>query len=327
MLNGEVAAAPIQLECLTLYPERLPRVPTRPMHASLPTARGTQPYLVQATRPINAAWMRTIERAGGIVRGYMPHNAVLVELNSTSLSALAAQPDVAWIGEYEPAYKLSPRFDDQRLSPTMKTAVSSICTIVVQTLALEDVPAVCTAITTAGGTVTAAGGVYDGIVRAMLDAERLPSLAARADVAWIEPYVPPKLFNNVAVQGPRMNVQTVWTNYGLTGRGQTIAVCDTGLDTGNLGTLHPDFTNRVKAAFALARSSWSDPHGHGTHTSGSVLGNGSASGGLFRGCAYEAQLVFQSVMDAGGSLGGLPSDLNKLYYQTYTNDARIHSNS
>jgi hypothetical protein len=34
---------------------------------------------------------------------------------------------------------------------------------------------------------------------------------------------------------------------GLKGQGEIVAVCDTALDTGVLGTLHPDFTGRVLA--------------------------------------------------------------------------------
>ncbi|MCX7001844.1 MAG: S8 family serine peptidase, partial [bacterium] len=92
----------------------------------------------------------------------------------------------------------------------------------------------------------------------------------------------------------------------------------------------PDFTNRVHAAFAIARSAtddWSDQNGHGTHTAGSIFGNGSAwSNGLFRGVAYEAQLVHQSIGDNSGMLYP-PSDLNVLFIQAYTNGARIHSDS
>ena len=89
---------------------------------------------------------------------------------------------------------------------------------------------------------------------------------------------------------------------GLTGKGQIVAVFDTGLDTGKLQDLHPDLKGRVVATFAYGRPSeretwsgdWSDPKGHGTHVAGSVLGDGSASGGRIRGAAYEAGLVFQS---------------------------------
>ena len=89
---------------------------------------------------------------------------------------------------------------------------------------------------------------------------------------------------------------------GLTGKGQLVAICDSGLDTGDLETLHPDIRGRVVKTFAYGRPSdiknwsgdWSDESGHGTHVAGSVLGNGSASGGKYAGSAFEAEVVFQS---------------------------------
>jgi len=322
------AATLIQLETVTLDPHLLSRVPIQPMSPALQTRRGTAPYLVQARGPITAAWQEQVTKAGGVLHGYIPQHAFLVELTPAALAAVAALPEVAWIGAYAPAYKLSPGLQDPRRLRHNIPGASNQCEIVVQTLTRADVADVCAVIAAGGGTVVATANEYDGLVRAVVNQTALAPLAALAVVAWIEPYMPPKLFNDIAVQAPRMNVQPVWTNYGLTGKGQVIAVCDTGLDIGlNTSALHPDFTNRLKIAFARARASWSDLHGHGTHVSGSVLGNGSASGGQFRGCAYEAQLVMQSVMDADGGFSGLPADLHELFYQTYTNDARIHSDS
>lgn len=97
---------------------------------------------------------------------------------------------------------------------------------------------------------------------------------------------------------------------------------------------------RVIAGYALGRATWDDPNpngGHGTHTSGSIVGNGIRSGSTpntntfpstcFAGNAPKAQFVFQSIMDGSGNLGGLPADLNTLFQQTYNDGARVHSNS
>jgi subtilisin family serine protease len=108
-----------------------------------------------------------------------------------------------------------------------------------------------------------------------------------------------------------------------TGAGQIVGVADTGLDD-----THPDFAGRIASLIALGRpGDATDPHGHGTHVSGTVLGSGVASGGTHRGVAPGAQLVFQSLLDASFRLGGLPLDLGDLFEEAYQNGARIHNNS
>ncbi|SDD02419.1 S8 family serine peptidase [Rhodococcus tukisamuensis] len=136
-------------------------------------------------------------------------------------------------------------------------------------------------------------------------------------------YVPPKLCNDVA----RVILGVTSSNPGhdlaYRGAGQIVAVADTGLDE-----THPDFQGRVAAAVALGRpGNASDPNGHGTHVAGSVLGDGVSSAGKFRGVAPEARLYFQSVLDSGGDLGGLPVALEDLFEPAYQAGARIHNNS
>jgi subtilisin family serine protease len=145
----------------------------------------------------------------------------------------------------------------------------------------------------------------------------------------------------------------------LTGVGEIIAVCDTGLDTGNPAAIHPDFAGRVVAIKSYPiTSDWSSiitnpagndgpadlDSGHGTHVSGSVLGDGTASVGgpaLIRGHAHKAKLVFQAVEqemkwkpnappNLSGErylLAGLPANLGPLFQFAYTSGARVHSNS
>ncbi|MEU6863552.1 S8 family serine peptidase [Streptomyces sp. NPDC046876] len=137
-------------------------------------------------------------------------------------------------------------------------------------------------------------------------------------------YVPPRLYNDAA--RVLLGVTSSGNPGGdlpFTGRGQVVAVADTGLDD-----THPDFAGRVLGTVALGRpGDSSDPHGHGTHVSGSILGDGSASQGTFRGIAPEANLYFQSIMDSVGRLGGLPLSLEDLFEPAYQAGARIHNNS
>jgi subtilisin family serine protease len=157
------------------------------------------------------------------------------------------------------------------------------------------------------------------------DSALAAEIAALPEVATMEEYVPPKLHNDVA--RALLGIDAAGANPGaafpLAGADQIVAVADTGLDD-----QHPDFQGRIAGIVALGRrNSSSDPHGHGTHVAGSVLGDGAASGGQVRGTAPQAKLYFQSLLDSRGGLGGLPLDLEDLFEQAYQAGARIHNNS
>ena len=149
-----------------------------------------------------------------------------------------------------------------------------------------------------------------------------------------------------------MDVERVWAK-GIRGEGQIASASDTGLSTGDLATannFHYDFGQtgsasnpmRVIHGYALNdRGTWNDDQsvggGHGTHTSGSIVGNGFRSGSTpgtntfpttcYAGTAPKADFVFQSVMTANGGLGGIPGDLTQLFQTPYDDGARVHSNS
>jgi hypothetical protein len=190
--------------------------------------------------------------------------------------------------------------------------------------------------------------------------KQLQDLSAVHGVRFIRQRAVPRPSNNVAtsVMG---NVYAATSPKGLelAGRGEIIAVCDTGLDTGDPATVHPDFKSRIVAIKSYPISpDWSSivknpgaddgpsdvDSGHGTHLAGSILGNGAASSGgpkLIRGHAHQAKLVFQAVeqhmswkpnapADLKAEryiLAGLPTDLGPLFAFAYTRGARIHSNS
>src|SRR6266581_1518046 len=106
---------------------------------------------------------------------------------------------------------------------------------------------------------------------------------------------------------------------------------DPGFDKGSTSDVHPAFTGRVTKLYDLGRTSKTDdPDGHGTHVAGSALGDGYSStmGGAIQGTAPKATLVLQSLLDAAGGLGGIPTDLHDLFQPPYDNEgARVHTNS
>lgn len=148
---------------------------------------------------------------------------------------------------------------------------------------------------------------------------------------------------------------------GLSGRGEHIGICDTGLNTGDPKTIHKDFVKRGAYIKSYPITQDITPYinnpgaddgtadldsGHGTHVAGSVLGDGTVSMSLsevtspIRGPAYRAKLVFQAVEQkidwkdprytayyGRYLLSGIPNDLTKLFLDAYKKRVRIHSNS
>lgn len=118
---------------------------------------------------------------------------------------------------------------------------------------------------------------------------------------------------------------------GLTGRGQIVAIADSGLDTGRIDDIHPDLRSAPdspapKVTFLESLSGRpvpDDPTGHGTHMAATVAGTGAASGGMFRGIAPGASIYFQAILNADGEPAP-PNDLSDLFRPAYQAGARVH---
>lgn len=101
------------------------------------------------------------------------------------------------------------------------------------------------------------------------------------------------------VAGPAIHADVV-NQSGVTGKGVTVAIVDTGIAP------HTDLTSPVNRIIAFkdfinGLTNAYDDNGHGTHCTGDALGNGTASGGKYKGMAPEANAVGVKVLDASGS--------------------------
>ena len=105
-----------------------------------------------------------------------------------------------------------------------------------------------------------------------------------------EPLPLPPITTNTYLQ--TLNVESVW-NQGLTGSGIGVAVIDSGMS--NISDLAFGFRSSFSTSPTV-----NDNYGHGTHVGGIIAGNGSLSGGVFKGVAPGVNLLSLKVADDAG---------------------------
>lgn len=277
-------------------------------------------YVVQFAGPIQDAWKGQLAKLGATIREYVPDFAFIVAMTDETKNQVQTLPYVTGILVYQPAFKLSRDLVDEHGVKTLKDGKSSGY-FEIQTFD-SNLNDLVIHVMNARGQIVEKGKDH---VRVKLNRQYLATLAQLNNVKFIEEVPNYQLYNDIA-KG-YVDADDLWT-LGYDGAGQIVGIADTGLDTGvNNSTMHQDFQGRINAIYALGRTTADDPHGHGTHVAGSVLGSGARSNGQIKGMAPAARLVFQSVLDSSGGLGGLPANMNTLFQQAYNDGARIHSNS
>jgi len=191
---------------------------------------------------------------------------------------------------------------------------------------------------------------------AIIKPTALAWMAAQDEIEWIEERPWHTLHNDVS--DTIMRSDLVWDSTlmagidaswsGLDGSGIIVTVSDTGLDNGvNNSNMHPDLRDHIVDIVSFPMSSGTQSScgaasandgaedldsGHGTHVSGSVLGDGTNSGGTIRGAAPEARLYMQATEqycdnDNDYYLTGIPSDYTSLFEPAWDNGSRVHTNS
>lgn len=302
-------------------------------------------YLVQFAGPITEAQKSVLKAQGVEIFRYVPDNALIVRASAQQLQSSRAQATIAGFAPFTGSYKLSDNLPS--LSVFSRGRVSSV---VVKSLSDKDLFAVINAIQdldSSAQVMDAAGRVAVIRLRESVISQ-LPRIRGVEFVQKAEPMTPFHMVLDTETEAPvaphsrgdytdlsgtetgtsLMGFAAAWAQ-GLTGRGQVVAMADTGLDSGEASTLHPDFAGTVKKGFSygLGAADWSDPMGHGTHVAGSVMSRGTASNGALRGGAYEAGMIPQGMWSPIIDNLTVPPRLNRLFDAAYSEGARLHTNS
>ncbi|MFJ3024799.1 S8 family serine peptidase [Streptomyces tendae] len=114
---------------------------------------------------------------------------------------------------------------------------------------------------------------------------------AGVDGVWLDG----RVTADMAESNAQIGTPDAW-EAGLTGKGVTVAVLDSGVDAG-----HPDLAGRIaRSKSFIPGEEVADRHGHGTHVTSTVGGSGAASDGKEKGVAPGATLAVGKVLDDEG---------------------------
>jgi subtilisin family serine protease len=288
-----------------------------------PPAGRTAYYLVKLIGPPLPEWLAAIEDSGAAVHGSLSGFTLLVGILPEHLDAVAAQPWVEEVTPYRPAMKVSPRLhqDHRRdLDVHDLTAVDpdefddgDPQMVEVSVFPDESIDELADRIEAAEGLV------LTRLPRSLVASVRRSTIAELADIQGVQaiiPYAMSQFSNDQARTVLAIPPDHVFAGTALKGTGQIVAVADSGLDTGDAETIHPDVRGRIAGI-----TSWpvrkvlapytNDPaghddgpadrnSGHGTHVAGSALGSGAAAEEagadvVPAGTAPEAEVFFQAV--------------------------------
>lgn len=344
-----------------------------------PPAGRTAYYLVKLVGPPTSEWLQALQSRGAEIHGSLPGFTLLVGILPEHLEGVRSEPWVEEVTPYRPTMKVSPKLRRGVRRELDAAGLASVTAeevedqqpqmVEVSVFPGESVNEVAARVRENGGTVLTT--LPQSLV-ATVSPSVIAELADLQGIQAILPHALPELHNDQATLVIQVPLAHTFADLTLKGTNQIVGIADSGLDTGDSATIHPDVRGRV-----AGMTSWptgaglapftNDPPGnddgpadpdiaHGTHVTGSVLGNGAAAvaagaGPVPSGTAPEAQLFFQAVaqrvnwktaqqLAAAGlspfrnpwpppasGLYGLPNDLTALFQQAYAAGARIHTNS
>ncbi|MGX7873190.1 S8 family serine peptidase [Mesorhizobium sp. ORM6] len=334
-----------------------------------PLSKGPHHYIVQFVGPIRRPWITGVGKTGAEVVAPYQHYAVIARATAEQAGAITKLVYVRWVGHLPYSARIapaaaSPSTEHSELAPRTRLLPGAFN---VEFFKPELASAAKRMVTKLGFAI-----IEDLSRRGLLvvrskrtEPAELPAQIDQLSKVHGVRQIGRKPISRIANDRAAIVMATANAlarpGLGLSGAGEIVGICDTGLDTGVPSTIHPDFSGRVAAiksypispsfsAYVTNPGADDGPadldSGHGTHTSGSILGNGISSSNLpglagpIRGLAYEAQLVMQAVEQqvdwkpniagpdaARYALAGLPSDLADLFTWSYSQGARVHSNS
>src|ERR1017187_4987098 len=295
-------------------------------------------FLVQFSGPVELSRRVELRKAGVELIQYVPDDAFIAKLNNVSSASVAVMNNVTWVGPYRTEHKIHPRLAAAAHIAAQTNETVNVNILLSPSATAAEIGAVRSHLAVTYHESHLRQGI---IVRGELSPGQLDALAQSTAVLWIEHAPKRKLVDEAAAKivggdDGHVATRTVTQQLGFDGTGVTVCVADTGLDSGNTNTMHPDLRGRVTGFqyYGANITDGSDGYGHGTHCAGIVAGN-AATGetdpdtGAFYGLgvASGANLFIERIFDDNASEASpFPSD-ETLTHDAVRHGAKIGSNS
>jgi len=300
--------------------EKLPGIPPELTGAS-------HYYLIHLMGPVYEDMKRLIESHGIKLIQYVPFNVFIARMDESMIQIIKDLPFVKWVGNYEPAFKLSPLFEQL---PNEKK-------MLVLLFYDENINTVVNKLKEIGCEILEVSvSEYNKIIKLSTERTNLIKIACVPEIMYIEPWLETKFLNVDAqwvTQTWKQQNRRIWRK-GVFGKGEIVNTLDSGIRTSHNMFRDPALpittwgnypTHRKIIAYQPCGSNpiFGDESGHGTHTAGTICGDDSYVGGteLYDGMPPMAKMYH---MDLGGTLSG---NLDTIFDPPYNGGARISSHA
>ena len=214
---------------------------------------GAHHYVVQFVGPVKDRWLSQLRAAGAQLRTAHSGFAYIVKARQNALPKIAALPFVRWVGHLPYAARVAPGIVAQPRSAALPRRRVRPNVYRVEMFDGADTGRIASAARRlAFKVLTKEPGAALLILETTKSdgarAKQIQALSAVHGVKFIRQQVLPRTTNNVAttIMGNSF-AATSASGLKLAGAGEIVAVCDTGIDTGDPATIHPDFAGRVVA--------------------------------------------------------------------------------
>ncbi len=274
-------------------------------------------FLIQFADAVTPEWKAELRALGVELLQYVPEDAFVARFSKVPPGRVRALSYVRWVGRYRPDHKVHPRLTTAAARTNQPVTVTALLSPQASAAEIAQARALFAAVPQESHLRQ---GVY---LRGDLPPAKLEALTQFDAVLWVEQAPKRKLVDEAAAKlvggdDGQVATPTVTQQLGFDGAGVTICVADTGLDTGDTNSMHPDLEGRVTGFkwYGDNISNWSDGYGHGTHCAGIAAGNAATGetdpdfGTLYGlGVAPKANLFIERIFDdQAGEASPFPSD-------------------